>query len=184
MSHESPFLSILQLDPILADLPRKSESDVSDADTVIGASDWFPSEIVQAFRVLQESTYDISGLARSLSVVLALLRGELRTKVARDRWFMTGQIETMEGQTVHMATIGKLAREIVRTSDRLLDKRRLREEKAAQFRENSGKQQIQIGAALDRLEEAITSLEARRLRAATRFDQLLRVVADYLNVGA
>jgi hypothetical protein len=184
MSDETPFHSILQLAPILADLPMKSESDVSDTDTVVGASDWFPSEIVQAFLVLQESNYDVSGLARSLSVILALLRGELRTKRAADRWFTTGQIENQEGQIVYLAAIGKQAREIVNASDRLLQQRRLREEKAAEFRDSSGKQQGRIGAALDRVEEVITYLEARRLRAATKFDRLLGVVADYLNVGA
>jgi len=183
MNDKNPFASVLELKPISANLAQKSVSEVSYPDIVKAASDWLPRELVDAFDILQAAGFTTESMAKSLSVILALLRGELRTKPAIERWFLTGQVEVSRDQGVSLATIGRYAREIVRISERLRELVALMEEKESEFRSSSGKQKERVGAAMDRAEKQIASLESKRRKVASELDQDLRMVADYLGVG-
>lgn len=183
MNDKNPFESILELQPIKADLKKKTVSDVSYSDIVEAASDWLPSEIIQAFKNLQSAEYKTTDMAQSLSIILALLRGELRTKAAIKRWFSTGQVEFSHGQTAYLSTIGRLARDILRISNKLDELSELKKEKEAAYQESSGKKAERAGDAIDRVEKSIASFEEKREKAASEFDQLLKIIADYLGVG-
>lgn len=183
MGDRNPFISIMELEPLNADLAPKAASDVSYSDIVNDSSGWLPTELLDAFSILESAGFDIAAIARNLSVILALLRGELKSRPAIQRWFSTGQVEVSQGQIVYLSSIGRLAREIRRISTKIADTNVLKEEKIAEFREASGKRQEKAGATLDRLEVSTKDLEARRRKATLEFEELINLVADYLGVG-
>ena len=183
MANDNPFKSILALEPIEADLAPRVVSDVSYSDIVSEASGWLPSEIVDAFSILESDDFDTSDMAKNLSVILALLRGELKTRQSIRRWFATGQIEISQGQTVYLSRVSRLARDVVKFSTKIVETNKLKREKSAEFRGTSGKRQEKVGATVDRLEDSISRLETKRINSANEFDQLIGLVADYMGVG-
>lgn len=183
MTKTNPFESILELKPLDADLAPKVASDLSYSDIIKASSGWLPDEILDAYSILETAGFDIANLARNLSVILALLRGELRTRAAIQRWFSTGQVEISQGQIVYLSSIGRLAREIQRISKKIAKANALKAEKTAEFRESSGKKQEKAGAALDRIEESTRNREAKRRKSALKLEQLINLVVDYLGLG-
>ena len=57
MNDKNPFESILELDPISAELAQKEVSDLSYSDIVQAASTWLPADIIQAFERLQSVNF-------------------------------------------------------------------------------------------------------------------------------
>jgi len=183
MDSKNPFDSIKDLEPFKA-RPRKKPAKVPSYIEVVGSvATWLPPEIVGALSASQEVGHDVTITARSLSQIVALLRGENKSRAATRSWFSNARLERPEGQSVYLSSVLKNAKEILTISGRIRELGELRRESIAELKSATGKRGERAGAALDRVDHRIAALIQRRDSRVRDFEQLLKMVADYLSVG-
>ena len=183
MDPENPFDAINRLEPIAARPMKGPKTEKSFVEVVQELHNWLPSEIIGALQVSKEAGHDVDNMARSLSQIVTTLRGERKSNLAIRRWFSSAQLKMPDGQLIYLSTVVKTAGDLIMISKRLQELGELRREKTEDFGTQKGKRQERVAAALDRVDERAVSLTLRRDSRARDFEQLLKMVADYITVG-
>ena len=180
---ENPFEAVKGLKPLVARLEKAPSRKVSYADVLVDLSKWLPSELAEAFRVAQTSGREVQPMARSLTVIIALLRGDRNSKPEMERWFTNAQLHLTEGQILYVSTVLTLSQDIVRLERIRASREEERSRRNREFAQLKGKRQERAGAALDRLEERSALLKRKLDVRLGELEQTLKMIADYMSVG-